>query len=129
MDPSGLLAWYPQLRTLHIACVLLSGALFIARGASVVAVRLWPAQDYTRVTIESDGELNAQLARGFGKWKHFYDEDFYSYLSGEVLHDKIQRISGIQRTETFISLQESINRPIQIVESDGEEAIIEASSY
>lgn len=32
----------------------------------------------------------------------------------EVLHDKIQKISGIQRTETFISLQESINRPIDV---------------
>lgn len=31
-----------------------------------------------------------------------------------VLHDKIQKISGIQRTETFITLQESINRPINI---------------
>ncbi|TXB63405.1 Lrp/AsnC ligand binding domain-containing protein [Phaeodactylibacter luteus] len=36
----------------------------------------------------------------------------------EVLHDKIQKISGIQRTETFISLQESINRPINIVEKE-----------
>jgi len=32
----------------------------------------------------------------------------------EVLHDKIQKIQGIQRTETFISLEESINRPIDI---------------
>lgn len=32
----------------------------------------------------------------------------------KVLHDKIQNIGGIQRTETFISLQESINRPIQM---------------
>ncbi|MFK8103252.1 MAG: Lrp/AsnC ligand binding domain-containing protein [Saprospiraceae bacterium] len=32
-----------------------------------------------------------------------------------VLHDKIQKISGIQRTETFISLEESINRPIDII--------------
>ncbi|MEN9610660.1 MAG: hypothetical protein RLZZ628_1474, partial [Bacteroidota bacterium] len=32
----------------------------------------------------------------------------------DVLHDKIQKIPGIQRTETFISLQESINRPIDI---------------
>jgi Lrp/AsnC family transcriptional regulator, regulator for asnA, asnC and gidA len=31
-----------------------------------------------------------------------------------VLHDKIQKIAGIQRTETFITLQESINRPIDI---------------
>ena len=32
----------------------------------------------------------------------------------EVLHDKIQKINGIQRTETFITLQESINRPVAI---------------
>lgn len=32
-----------------------------------------------------------------------------------VLHDKIQNIAGIQRTETFISLQESINRPVDIL--------------
>ncbi len=38
----------------------------------------------------------------------------------DVLHDKIQPISGIQRTETFISLQESINRPLDILgEDDG----------
>lgn len=37
----------------------------------------------------------------------------------DVLHDKIQRIPGIQRTETFISLQESINRPVNILEKEG----------
>ena len=36
----------------------------------------------------------------------------------DVLHDKIQKIKGIQRTETFISLQESINRPVHILEED-----------
>lgn len=30
----------------------------------------------------------------------------------QVLHDKIQKVNGIQRTETFISLEESINRSI-----------------
>jgi Lrp/AsnC family transcriptional regulator for asnA, asnC and gidA len=30
----------------------------------------------------------------------------------QILHDKIQKIEGIQRTETFISLEESINRPV-----------------
>jgi Lrp/AsnC family transcriptional regulator, regulator for asnA, asnC and gidA len=30
----------------------------------------------------------------------------------EVLHDKIQKVQGIQRTETFISLEESVSRPI-----------------
>ena len=38
-----------------------------------------------------------------------------------VLHDKIQKIPGIQRTETFISLQESIDRPIAIDQEEGEE--------
>ena len=30
----------------------------------------------------------------------------------QLLHDKIQKINGIERTETFISLQESVNRPL-----------------
>jgi Lrp/AsnC family transcriptional regulator, regulator for asnA, asnC and gidA len=30
----------------------------------------------------------------------------------EVLNDKIQKIKGIQRTETFISLEERLNRPL-----------------
>jgi N-acetylmuramoyl-L-alanine amidase len=37
--------------------VLLLGAQHIARGATILAVRVWPAPDYTRVTIESDGLL------------------------------------------------------------------------
>ncbi|MFY8127499.1 MAG: Lrp/AsnC ligand binding domain-containing protein [Chitinophagaceae bacterium] len=32
----------------------------------------------------------------------------------EVLHDKLQNIVGIERTETFISLEESINRKVNI---------------
>jgi Lrp/AsnC family transcriptional regulator for asnA, asnC and gidA len=32
----------------------------------------------------------------------------------EVLHDKIQKVVGIQRTETFISLEESISRNIKL---------------
>ena len=32
----------------------------IAWGASILAVRIWPALDYTRVTIESDGKLVAK---------------------------------------------------------------------
>jgi Lrp/AsnC family transcriptional regulator, regulator for asnA, asnC and gidA len=33
-----------------------------------------------------------------------------------VLHDKIQKIPGIQRTETFISLEQSINRPVNFLD-------------
>jgi len=38
--------------------VLLLGAQQIAYGAAIVAVRVWPAQDYSRVTIESDKALS-----------------------------------------------------------------------
>ena len=37
--------------------VLLLGAQHLARGASILAVRVWPAPDYSRVTIESDARL------------------------------------------------------------------------
>lgn len=43
--------------------ILLLGAQEIARGASVVAVRIWPAKDYTRLTIESDGLLKVKETR------------------------------------------------------------------
>jgi Lrp/AsnC family transcriptional regulator for asnA, asnC and gidA len=32
-----------------------------------------------------------------------------------VLHDELQKIKGIERTETFISLEESLNRSITVV--------------
>lgn len=40
--------------------VLLLGMQEIARGATILAVRVWPAPEYTRVTIESDGKLVAK---------------------------------------------------------------------
>lgn len=44
--------------------VLLLGTHQIVRGATVVAVRLWPAPEYTRLTIESDGLLASRTIRG-----------------------------------------------------------------
>ena len=32
-----------------------------------------------------------------------------------VLHDQLQKIKGIERTETFISLEESFNRNVKVV--------------
>jgi N-acetylmuramoyl-L-alanine amidase len=40
--------------------VLLLGPMELAFGASIVAVRVWPADDYTRVTLESDNALQAR---------------------------------------------------------------------
>ena len=42
------------------ALVLSFGAMHRAWGAAIVGVRVWPAEDYTRVTIESDQALNAR---------------------------------------------------------------------
>jgi N-acetylmuramoyl-L-alanine amidase len=40
--------------------VLMLGTAQIARGATILAVRVWPADDYSRVTIESDGVLDSR---------------------------------------------------------------------
>ena len=44
------------------ALVLLLGVRHRSFGASIVAVRVWPAPDYSRVTIESAGPLKARHA-------------------------------------------------------------------
>ena len=44
------------------AFVLLLGVRHRSFGASIVAVRVWPAPDYSRVTIESAGPLKARHA-------------------------------------------------------------------
>ncbi|NUZ05992.1 N-acetylmuramoyl-L-alanine amidase [Piscinibacter koreensis] len=42
------------------ALALLLGARQIAFGAGIVGVRVWPASEYTRITIESDAALTAR---------------------------------------------------------------------
>lgn len=56
-------AYRPNRRTLIQAgslALLLAGKHQIAFGASIVAVRVWPAEDYSRVTLESDVPLVAK---------------------------------------------------------------------
>jgi len=62
--PDGLLQarrkWMAQALKLGAGTVVLTIAgPQIAFGAGIVAVRVWPAEDYTRVTIESDEKLVA----------------------------------------------------------------------
>ncbi len=40
--------------------VLTLGGMELAHGATILTVRVWPAPEYSRVTIESDGALNAK---------------------------------------------------------------------
>ena len=42
------------------AVVLLLGVQQLTRGATILAVRVWPAPDYSRVTIESDTALKVK---------------------------------------------------------------------
>ena len=58
-----LTAYRPQRRTLLKAgslALLLVGKQHIAFGATIMAVRVWPAEDYSRVTLESDVPLVAK---------------------------------------------------------------------
>ena len=55
--------------------VLLLGAARIAHGAGIVAVRVWPATDYTRVTIESDRVLAARHFLTDGPYRLVVDID------------------------------------------------------
>ena len=44
----------------HGSVVLCLGLPQLASGATIITVRVWPAPEYTRVTIESDGALSAK---------------------------------------------------------------------
>jgi N-acetylmuramoyl-L-alanine amidase len=65
MQPDPRMSRRAALRGMGTLALLL-GSRELAFGASIVAVRVWPAQDYTRVTIESDTALSA---------KHFMAEN------------------------------------------------------
>jgi Lrp/AsnC family transcriptional regulator for asnA, asnC and gidA len=45
-----------------------------------------------------------------------------------VLHDQLQKIKYIERTETFISLEESFNRNIQVVDREPEAITLQQSA-
>ncbi|NWG73479.1 MAG: AMIN domain-containing protein, partial [Rubrivivax sp.] len=49
-------------RTLKAAgsLVLAFGTIARAQASGIVAVRVWPADEYTRITLESDGALSAK---------------------------------------------------------------------
>ncbi len=57
-DPSGRASRRTLLQAGSL--VLLLGRQQIARGASILAVRVWPAPEYSRVTLESDTALKAR---------------------------------------------------------------------
>ncbi len=70
------------------AVVLLLGTNEIALGASILAVRVWPAKDYTRLTIESDGVLNATQTLAYNPPRVVVD------IVGLELNADLQEIVG-----------------------------------
>jgi N-acetylmuramoyl-L-alanine amidase len=98
--------------------VLLVGAHQIAFGASIVAVRLWPAPEYTRLTIESDGLLASRISSTA--------QSFYLDIDGIALDPTLRElvakvrpddpyISGIrilQHSATTVRLQVDLKQPV-----------------
>lgn len=71
--------------------VLLLGAHQIVRGASVMAVRLWPAPEYTRITIESDGLLASRTIRG--------PQRVWMDIEGITLEPALRELAGKVRAD------------------------------
>ncbi len=61
MNPKNTPPGLSRRSTLQLgSVVLMLGVQQIARGATIVAVRVWPSKDYTRLTIESDAPIMAR---------------------------------------------------------------------
>ena len=91
--------------------VLLLGAPQIAWGAGIVAVRVWPASDYTRLTIESDGALSA---------RHFMTEApdrLVVDIDGLELNPQLREIVGkVQADESRqVTLQAHTARGLELL--------------
>lgn len=70
----------------------------IARGASMLAVRMWPSEDYTRVTIESDWKLETNQF-------NLADPDrFVVDIKDMLLNEQLQKMGAlVQTTDPFVS--------------------------
>jgi len=73
--------------------VLVLSAPQLAHGAAIVAVRVWPAKDYTRVTIESDQALQARHLLTEAPYRLVVDID------GLELRDALRELVGKVRPD------------------------------
>lgn len=101
--------------------VLLLGAQEIAHGANVVAVRIWPAKDYTRLTIESDGLLNVKQTSVSEQPRLTVDIEGIDLLppirelAGKLRSDdpNIAAMHVAQQAPNLVRLTFDLKRPIQ----------------
>ena len=97
------------------------GPQHLAYGAQVVAVRIWPARDYTRVTIESDTKLQARQFLVSDPPRVAVDIEGIELVPGlRELVSKVRsddpNISGIrvgQYSPSVVRLVVDLKRPIQ----------------
>ncbi|MFN4255613.1 MAG: Lrp/AsnC ligand binding domain-containing protein [Saprospiraceae bacterium] len=119
--------------TIHVRMKKLEG-LGIVKGASLTVDYHKLGYDITAflgIYLDKSSlydEVSAQLAAIPEIVDAHYTTGLYSIFAKivckdtfhlrQVLHDKIQKIQGIQRTETFISLEQSISRSINFLETE-----------
>jgi len=84
-----------------------------AFGASIVAVRVWPAADYTRVTIESDAALTARHFLAAGPDRLVIDVDGLE-LSPQ-LRELVGKISGDDPFIAGVRVGQSQPRVVRLV--------------
>lgn len=78
--------------------VLLLGAPHLAWGASMLAVRMWPSEEYTRVTIESDWVLETTQHTLSNPARFVLD------IQGMQLNDQFKQLSAlVQDVDPYIS--------------------------
>ena len=82
-------------------------------GASIVAVRVWPAADYTRVTIESDAALTARHFLAAGPERLVIDVDGLE-LSPQ-LRELVGKISGADPFIAGVRVGQSQPRVVRLV--------------
>ena len=77
---------------------LLLGLPHLAWGASLLAVRMWPSEDYTRVTIESDTPLDIT------HYSFSDPERFVVDIQGMQLNDRFREMAGlVQATDPYVT--------------------------
>ena len=101
--------------------VLLLAAPQLAYGATIVAVRVWPSSDYTRVTLESDTDLVA---------RHFLIADPHRVvidIDGLELSPMLRDIVGkVQPDDPYIAgvrMGQNQPRVVRRVTVEGEAAV------
>jgi N-acetylmuramoyl-L-alanine amidase len=87
--------------------VLMLGPKELAWGAQLLAVRIWPAADYTRVTLESDTPLNATFFAVTNPTRLVIDIDGL-----EISPQLKELVSKVQSDDPFIAgVRVGQNRP------------------